>query len=297
MYFVKEPEQVNPDQITITLQWETNVEATTELFWGNTPGLEQGHIQVMGNSIEHEIQLIGVLPSNIYYIRAFSVFESDTTADFTRPYATVSNSSGEVNIYFNHKVDHSVAGDEMAVWTSNITDTVIHYFDMAQQTLDITMYEQESDEIVEAINAAYDRGVQVRYITDDIGTNPALENLNENIPVLYGNENGIMHDKFIIIDAELEMNAWVITGSLNHTENNLGWDFNNMICIQDKSMAKGFTLEFEEMWGSDGPMYDEINAKFGATKWTILPINSLLITFPWTLISHLLIKLHQKLKK
>lgn len=280
LYFVKEPEQVNPDQITITLQWETNVEATTELFWGNTPELEQGHMQVMGNTIEHEIQLIGVLPSNIYYIRAFSVFEDDTTFNYTRPYATVSNSSGEVNIYFNHKVDHSVAGEEMAVWTSNITDTVIHYFDMAQQTLDITMYEQESNEIVEAINAAYDRGVQVRYITDDIGTNPALENLNENIPVLYGNENGIMHDKFIVMDAELEMDAWVITGSLNHTENNLGWDFNNMICIQDKSMAKGFTLEFNEMWGSEGLMYDENNAKFGASKTDNTPHKFLVNNIP-----------------
>jgi len=136
------------------------------------------------------------------------------------------------------------------------------------QPLDITMYEQESEEIVEAINAAYDRGVLVRYITesDTSASNDALEYLNENIPVLRGNDNGIMHDKFIIIDANDELNAWVITGSLNHTEINLGWDFNNVICIQDKSMALGFTLEFEEMWGSDGPNYDESLARFGGDK-------------------------------
>jgi len=267
LYFVSAPKQINPDKTSVTLTWETNVEATTELFWGTTPELGEGHITLTGNTIEHEIQLLDLLsPSSIYYLRAFSVVGPDTTPDFTRPYATVSNSSGVVKLYFNHNVDHSVASEEMAVWTSNITDTVIHYFNMAQQTIDITMYEQESDEIVAAINAAYDSGVQIRYITDDIGTNPALENLNENIPVLYGNENGIMHNKFIIIDADSEMNAWVITGSLNHTENNLGWDYNNMICIQDKSMAKGFMLEFEEMWGSEGPMYNEVNAKFGAEK-------------------------------
>ncbi len=268
LYFVSEPEQINPDKITITLKWETNVEASTELFWGNTPELEQGHMQVVESTINHEIQLIGVLPSNIYYIRAFSVVDSDTTPNFTRPYATVSNSSGMVNLYFNHEVDHSVATEQMAVWTPSITDTVIHYLDMAQQSLDITMYEQESVEIVEAINAAYDRGVLVRYITesDTTASNDALEYLNENIPVLHGNDNGIMHDKFIIIDAEDEMDAWVITGSLNHTEINLGWDYNNMICIQDKSMALGFTLEFEEMWGSDGPNYNESLAKFGGDK-------------------------------
>lgn len=266
LYFISDPEQVNPDKISITLNWETNVEASTEIFWGNTPELEQGHVQVMGNTLFHEIQLIGVLPSSILYIRSFSVSGDDTTSNFTRPYATVSNSSGVVKLYFNHDVDHTVATEEMAVWTTNIVDTVIHYFDMAQQTLDITMYEQESDEIVEAINAAYDRGVLVRYITDSLASNDALENLNENIPVLFGNDNGIMHDKFIVIDAQEEMNAWVITGSLNHTENNLGWDFNNMICMQDKSLSLGFTLEFEEMWGSAGPMYDELNARFGGDK-------------------------------
>jgi len=265
LYFTKEPEQVNPEKTLITLQWETNIEATTQLYWGYTPDLEQGMVTLEGTRMEHELQLPGV-PSTIFYINPFSVAEGDTTSNFTRPYATVSNSSGEVKLYFNHNVDHSVAGEEMALWTPDITDTVIHYFNMTQQTLDITMYEQESDEIVQAINAAYDRGVQVRYITDDEGRNPALENLNENIPVLYGNTGAIMHNKFIVIDADSEMNSWVITGSLNHTHANLGWDYNNMICIQDKSMAMGFTLEFEEMWGSDGPMFDEENAKFGAEK-------------------------------
>ena len=280
MYFTIEPEQIDPTNTTITLQWETNVEASTELFWGTTPDLEGGHVTLAGNAIDHELQLTDINPSSIYYLRAFSVAGPDTTPNFTRPYATVSNSSGEVNLYFNHNVDHSVATEEMAVWAPNITDTVIHYINMAQQTLDITMYEQESNEIVAAINTAFDNGVQVRYITDDTGNNPALGNLNENIPVLYGNTNGIMHDKFIIIDAGLEMGAWVITGSLNHTENNLGWDYNNMICIQDKSMALGFTLEFEEMWGSDGPMYNEVEAKFGADKTNNTPHKFLIDDIP-----------------
>lgn len=283
LYFIKEPEQVNPEKTLVTLQWETNVEATTQLFWGYTPELEQGMVSLAGNRIVHELQLPGV-PSTIFYIRPFSVADADTTPNFTRPYATVSNSSGEVKLYFNHKVDHSVAGEEMAVWATNIADTVIHYFNMAQQTLDITMYEQESDAIVEAINAAYNRGVQVRYITDNEGNNPALANLDPLIPVFYYvNENAIMHDKFIVIDAASEMEAWVITGSLNHTINNLGWDYNNMICIQDEILAKSFTLEFEEMWGGDSPMYDEGNAKFGAEKTNNTPHKFLINSIPMEL--------------
>ena len=266
LYFMQEPFQTDLQKTSVTLKWQTNVEATTELFWGLTPQLEQGYLNVAGNAIDHEIQLTGLWPAGIYYIGPFSVAGSDTTTAFVRPYATVSNSSGTVSLYFNHDVDYSVAGAQQAVWTAHIADTVIRYLNLAQQTLDITMYEQESDAIVDAVNAAYERGVQVRYITDDNGNNPALEGLNENIPVLYGNTEGIMHDKFIIIDAESEQNAWVITGSLNHTIANLTWDYNNMICFQDQSLAKAFTLEFEEMWGSDGPMYNEENARFGADK-------------------------------
>ena len=283
LYFIKGPEQINPEKTLITVQWETNIEATTQLFWGYTPELEQGMVSLAGNRVEHELQLPGV-PSTIFYIRPFSVADADTTPNFTRPYATVSNSSGDVKLYFNHKVDHSVANVEMAVWAQNITDTVIHYLNMAQQTLDITMYEQESDEIVEAINSAYNRGVQVRYITDNEGNNPALANLDPSIPVFYYvNENAIMHDKFIIIDATSEMGSWSITGSLNHTINNLGWDYNNMICIQDVSLAKSFTLEFEEMWGSDGPMYDEANAKFGSEKSNNTPHKFLINNIPMEL--------------
>jgi len=266
IYFLTEPEQLNLSQTGFTLHWETNTESTTELFYGITPDFELGHLSVPGNQTMHEIELSGLTAGSVYYVRPFSVATPDTTPFYKSAYATVSNSSGKIKLIFNHDVDETVAFGEIASWTPHITDSVISMINMAQQTLDITMYEQESDEIVAAINAANDRGVQVRYITDDIGNNPALENLNADIPVLYGNTEAIMHNKFIIMDAASETDCWVMTGSLNHTINNLGWDFNNLICVQDQSLAIAFTMEFEEMWGSDGSMYNETNARFGTNK-------------------------------
>lgn len=267
LYFVENPEQIDPATNQVTIVWQTNVPATTEAFYGQTPELELGHAAASGQpSTDHEITIPLDYGSLIYYIRPFSVSENDTTPDFTRTYALVSGSSGEIKVYFNHKVDHSVALEEPAVWTNNITDTVISWIGKATQTLDITMYEQESERIVEAINQAWDSGVMIRYITDDEGNNPALENLNPEIPVLYGNSQDIMHNKFIVIDAADEMNSWVITGSLNHTHNNLGWDYNNMICIQDQSLALSYVLEFEEMWGTDGPEPNGESALFGSEK-------------------------------
>ena len=184
IYFITEPEQQNLSKTGFTLSWETNTAATTELFYGTTPQFELGHLSVPGNATFHEIELTGLSAGSVYYVRPFSVATPDTTPFYKGTYATVSNSSGKIKLIFNHDIDETVAIDEVATWTSHIADSVISILNMAQQTLDITMYEQESDEIVAAINAAYDRGVEVRYITDDIGNNPALENLNTNIQVL-----------------------------------------------------------------------------------------------------------------
>ncbi len=267
LYFVEGPEQTEVGEDHVTLSWKTNVAATTEAFFGISPDDMQSSISVPpGDSINHEIEIPMFFGQLINYVRPFSVSGEDTTKYKLMVCALISGSTGEMKVLFNHDVDQDVAINEPAAWTASITDSVIAFLDVAQQTLDITMYEQESGEIVQAINAAYDRGVQIRYITDDIGTNPALENLNPNIPVLYGNTEAIMHNKFIVMDVADEMNCWVMTGSLNHTHNNLGWDYNNVICIQDQALAESFTLEFEEMWGSDGPMYDEAVARFGAEK-------------------------------
>ncbi len=280
VYFTMEPDQGNLSKTGFSLTWETNVEATTELYYGTTTNLELGHLTIAGTTTSHTIEITGLQAGTVYYVRPFSVAAPDTTAFYMMPYATVSNSGGAIRVIFNHNVDTSGAIEEPAVWTRDITDTVISFISQAQQTLDITMYEQESEAIVNAINAAYERDVQIRYITDDIGTNPALQYLNENIPVLYGNTEAIMHNKFIIADVASEMNCQVMTGSLNHTENNLGWDYNNVIVLQDQSLARAFTMEFEEMWGSDGPMYDESNARFGAEKTNNTPHKFLIGEIP-----------------
>ncbi len=280
IYFTSEPEQENLTKNSFTLNWETNIEATTELYYGLTPELELGLMSIAGTGINHQIAIAGLDPGQVYYVRPFSVADSDTTANYLMPYATVSNSSGAIKVLFNHKVDETLAIIEPAEWSPNIADSVISFIEMAQQSLDITMYEQESEPIVAAINDAYSRGVQVRYITDDIGNNPALDGLNDNIPVLHGNTDAIMHNKFLIIDKENEMDCWVMTGSLNHTENNLGWDYNNMICIQDQSLARAYTLEFEEMWGAQGNIYNEANARFGAEKTNNTPHRFLIDNIP-----------------
>ena len=81
-----------------------------------------------------------------------------------------------------------------------------------------------------------------------------LSSLNSNIPIIYRDPSlaGIMHNKFIIIDADSTENSWVMGGSTNWSNpSNLFNDYNNIIFIQDEAVAKAYTLEFEEMWSGN----------------------------------------------
>ena len=75
-----------------------------------------------------------------------------------------------------------------------------------------------------------------------------------------------MHNKFIIGDADHVESAFVLTGSTNFTTGNFESDLNNIIVLEDQSLARAYELEFEEMWGAEGMMPDAANAKFGADK-------------------------------
>ena len=266
LYFTVPPFESNISNNSLTVSWETNIPANSKISYGLTEALELGTLESASLTSTHEMVLENLTPGTIYYVQPFSEAGSDVTPLKTIAMATASNSSGKINVYFNHSVDESVATNEVAVTTDHIVDTIISYIDMAQQTLDITMYETENQAIVDAINEAHDRGVLVRVISDDEGNNAVFDNLDGNISYLEGNSGGIMHDKFFVIDREDVDNAWVLTGSMNHTVNNLGWDFNNIITIQDQSLAKAYTLEFNEMWGSDGGQPDLNNSKFGNQK-------------------------------
>ena len=57
------------------------------------------------------------------------------------------------------------------------------------------------------------------------------------------NAQGLMHDKFCIIDENI-----VITGSFNPTERDNFYNNNNLIIIHSKYLSKNYESEFEELW-------------------------------------------------
>ncbi len=246
---------VNQTNITTTsfdLSWNVSSNSTTNCNYGTTT-LLGSLVNNGGNTQNHTISLTGLSPATFYYVECYSVDGTDTAFSSTGIYSTASLSSGIIRPYFNHSVDNSFSNGVNAqdIGTA-FADTISAYIALAQNTLDICVYNASSTIIANAINAAHNNGVSVRYIADDDVANIMLSSLDPNIPVVFRDPvpAGIMHNKFIIIDASSTNNSWVLGGSTNWTDpTNLINDYNNIIFIQDEAIAKAYTLEFEEMWG------------------------------------------------
>jgi len=251
-----------------TLNWGTDVAGNSTVEYGLTSSLGMS-ITEEGSVTSHSIVIPDLSPGTIYYARVLSSDGMDTAESGIMPYVTVSESSGAMHAYFTKSVDTSVATIEEAWSTGTWTnDTIANYIDRAEFTLDCAIYNINDQTIVNAINDAYDRGVQIRYIAQGTNANLGLAQFDDNIPVWErSDDNGSgMHNKFMIIDADYTDQAVLLTGATNWTTNNLVDDFNNVIIFHDQSIARGYRLEFEEMWGGDDVMPNTFESKFSSDK-------------------------------
>ncbi len=230
-----------------------------------------------GKSTLHEFVLNDVPPSSIYKT-ALKIFDAHKdTLYYKRHYATASRAPGRIKTYFNHTVDHTYAIDNPAINVAHhMRDTLIAYINRAEETLDIAIYNSHATDpysgISGAINAAHNRGVMVRVIYHGGTSSTMVSNLDGQIAVYArptGYMLGLMHHKFIVADAHHQDagKAWVWTGSTNWTNNQInGPDKNNVIIIYDQTLALTYTIEFEEIWGSNGPLPNPSNSRYGASK-------------------------------
>jgi len=265
--FVSGVDQTNLTNAGFDLSFATNLAGTAHVRYGLTPNLELGEFSSSSSTTQHTVPLSGLSAGTIYYAQPYVENQGDTAWGNTGVYATASNSTGTIRSYFNRPVNTTVAVNVTATYLNNtFNDTLAAYINMAQSTVDLAIYNTNDQTVVQAVNAAKTRGVQVRYIAESSTANLGLSSMDASIPVLYANETGIMHNKFIVIDAGSVSNSYVISGSTNLTPNNLFDDANNLVIIQDQSLAKAFELEFNEMWGSAGSTPNAGNSAFGASK-------------------------------
>ena len=120
--------------------------------------------------------------------------------------------------------------------------------DSARLTVDVAIYSLSLNSVRDALIRAHKRGVRVRMVmeSDNLDRTDPQILLDAGIPILGDRREGLMHDKFVIID-----NAEVWLGSMNFTDSGAYTDNNNLVRIRSVEMAENYTKEFEEMFVDD----------------------------------------------
>ncbi|HLA06998.1 MAG TPA: phospholipase D-like domain-containing protein [Anaerolineales bacterium] len=132
--------------------------------------------------------------------------------------------------------------------TGGIDTPLVEAIDAARLSIDVAAYSLSLNSVRFALINAHKRGVTVRVVMEstnmDRSDPQAL--IEAGIPIVGDNRNGLMHDKFVVLD---KSEVWL--GSMNFTDSGTYDDNNNMIRILSTKMAENYTKEFEEMFLED----------------------------------------------
>lgn len=272
------PYETSITPTSITFSFQTNTAGNTIIQYGTASAYGSTKSDA-NNATQHQIEVNGLEPSTIYHVRLGSAYSNDTTftADYVVETASLT-SSGTMNVYFNHSVDNSVSIGENAQ-VVDISQKLLNRIDAAQSSIDLALYSLSGTvgaNIANKLIAAKKRGVKIRVIGeyDNHSTAPWTTLSSNAITVIFDTYDatnagaGLMHNKFVVCDNRnsSDTDDWVWTGSWNATDPGNSNDAQNVVEIQDKSLANAYTMEFEEMWGSNTDTPSASKSRFGARK-------------------------------
>jgi len=142
-----------------------------------------------------------------------------------------------------------------------LLDQIIEFIERAKNekwALDIAIYEYELKAIVDAVNAAHKRGVQVRVVYHAKNSDEQTEQNEKNLKKIPASKkrgrvtSKIFHDKFIVlskINAQDErVPQAVLCGSTNFTENGVYRQANVVHVAADKVLAERYEELFNVVW-------------------------------------------------
>jgi phosphatidylserine/phosphatidylglycerophosphate/cardiolipin synthase-like enzyme len=129
--------------------------------------------------------------------------------------------------------------------TGGVDGPLVDAIDAARLTIDVAAYSLSLNSVRNALIRAHDRGVTVRVVMESTNMNKSdpQKMVEAGIPIIGDNMDGLMHDKFMVIDRS---EVWM--GSMNFTDNGTYDDNNNLFRIRSSKMAENYTREFEEMF-------------------------------------------------
>jgi phosphatidylserine/phosphatidylglycerophosphate/cardiolipin synthase-like enzyme len=132
--------------------------------------------------------------------------------------------------------------------TGGVDGPLVEAIDSARLSIDVAAYSLTLNSVRNALLNAHDRGVTVRLVMEstNMDTSDVERLLEAGIPIIGDREDGLMHNKFMVID---KSEVWL--GSMNFTDSGTYDDNNHLIRIFSTDMAENYAKEFEEMFTDD----------------------------------------------
>lgn len=161
----------------------------------------------------------------------------------TTPSASSTLASSWYDIFFSDPTDPNA--ERLRGGPDQALANAIH---QARMSVDVAAYDLDLWSIRDALLDAHRRGLTVRMVTDsDNLDEPEIQDLKlAGIQVLGDRREGLMHNKFVVIDRQ---DVW--TGSMNLTINSAYRNNDNLVHIRAPRLAQDYTVEFEEMFIND----------------------------------------------
>jgi len=177
---------------------------------------------------------------------------------FSRKFRTISDKLDKAK---KGKKSQVAFSPEAWVWLSRgVKEAIIEQIEKAKDqnwNLDIAIYEYEQQDIVDAVDAAYARGANVRIIyhakNGDSQTAQNEKNLKKlSLKVKRRRvTSSIFHDKYIVLSKNKngkKVLDSVLTGSTNFTDNGVYRQANVVHITTDSDIATAYQIHFDELW-------------------------------------------------
>ena len=129
--------------------------------------------------------------------------------------------------------------------TGGVDGPLVEAIDAARLSVDVAAYSLSLNSVRNALIRAHERGATVRIVMESSNmdrSDPQIV-MEAGIPIVGDNRDGLMHDKFIVLDRS---EVWM--GSMNFTDSGAYDDNNNLMRIHSTKIAEDYIKEFEEMF-------------------------------------------------
>ena len=129
--------------------------------------------------------------------------------------------------------------------TGGVDGPLVEAIDAARLSIDVAAYSISLNSVRNALISAHDRGATVRVVMEstNMDRSDPQRLIEAGIPIIGDNRDGLMHDKFMVID---KSEVWM--GSMNFTDSGAYDDNNNLMHIRSTKIAEDYSKEFNEMF-------------------------------------------------